>query len=113
MERLARGSTLCSCCRLFAGSEILHGDRITWCQLSGPSLPRMPVFSLAERGAVGSEGAEGTQVLRQRQGWEGHGDSAGVRRREAAGASRSAVEGHRQSELSGSVAELSKQEVHH
>ena len=86
-ERLAGGSPLCSCCRLFAGSEMLHGDRKTCCQLSGPSLPRMPVFSLAERGTVGGEGAEGVQVLRGRQGWEGHGNSAGVRRREAAGAS--------------------------
>ena len=73
----------------------------------------MPVFSLAERGTVGGEGAEGVQVLRGRQGWEGHGNSAGVRRREAAGASGSVVEGLRQSELSSSVAELSKQEVHH
>ena len=73
----------------------------------------MPVFSLAEWGAVGGEGAEGAQVLRGRQGWEGRGNSAGVGRREAAGASRSVVEGHRQSQLSSSVAELSKQEVHH
>ena len=73
----------------------------------------MPVFSLAEREVVGDEGAEGSRLLREREGWEGHGNSAGVRRREAQGASRSAAEGHRQAELSSSVAGFSKPEVHH